>query len=94
VLSNDIDGNKAYKLVQYMVDNNFGFDKIEDMLWTVKKYYDDRARLFKAMHQDLLYTFDRIDNQEVSLYDQSLFSMMSRSSKRQVTIRTMPTRIS
>lgn len=61
-MSNKIDGRKAFKLINYMITKNCDYYKIEDLLWNVKKYFDDRARLFKGMHQDLLYTFDRIDN--------------------------------
>ena len=45
-----------------MMTNRVDVDKIEDMLWTLNQFYQDRARFVKSMYQDMLFTFDRLDN--------------------------------
>jgi hypothetical protein len=40
-----------------------------EVLWQLKKYYDERARYYKNMHSDILYLFDRIDNQDLEQHD-------------------------
>ncbi len=65
LLKGDINDEKVFKLLNHMVSNGYPVEKIEEVLWQLKKYYDDRARYFKNMHTDIMYLFDRIDNQEL-----------------------------
>ena len=65
LLKGDINDEKVFKLLNHMVSNGYPVEKIEEVLWQLKKYYDDRARYYKNMHTDIMYLFDRIDNQEL-----------------------------
>jgi hypothetical protein len=60
-----INEEKTFKLINHMIYKGSPLEKIEDMLWQLKKYYDDRSRYYKNMHQEIMYLFDRIDNQEI-----------------------------
>ena len=69
LLKGEINDEKAFILINHMICNGYPVDKIEEVVWQLKKYYDDRARYYKNMHADILYLFDRIDNQELEQQD-------------------------
>ena len=65
LLRGDVNDEKVFKLLNHMIVNAYPIERIEEVIWQLKKYYDDRARYYKNMHTDIMYLFDRIDNQEL-----------------------------
>ncbi len=45
-----------------MIKNKESVDKIEELLWSLKKFCDERARFYKEMNNEILHAFDRLDN--------------------------------
>jgi hypothetical protein len=65
IFNGNLNDEKVFKLLNFMICKSYPIEKIEDVIWQLKKYYDDRARYYKNMYTDLMYHFDRIDNQEL-----------------------------
>ena len=68
-MQGNINEEKAFKVVNHMLTNGYPVNKIEDFLWRLKKYYDERARFYSNMHSDLMHQLDVIDNQELEQHD-------------------------
>jgi hypothetical protein len=52
-----------------MISKRYPVEKIEEVVWQLKKYYDDRARYYKNFSTDLMYHMDRLDNQDYEQQD-------------------------
>ena len=74
MINGEVNERKILRLVERMIEANADKEKIEDILWHLKKHYDEKARYYKEMYSNILFTLDRVDNQE---YDPQEFQETS-----------------
>jgi hypothetical protein len=58
-----LDDERAFAaLYTVMKTEGADFGQVEDLLWKLSKHYQEKARFYSNMRQDILFAFDKVEN--------------------------------
>ena len=58
----EIDDEQVLTAIYYLIKHDIEPAVVEDLLWKLSKHYQEKARFFNNMRQDILFAFDKIEN--------------------------------